>query len=244
MLLSAYFLNGLEDKNLSKAKVASVILFILLLPLLSLFTMSLAMPMAHAQGVDLDSLTMDFYCTCGCNYVLGVCETQMTCDVASSMKSEIRGLISKGMTRDEIIDTMTSKYGNTVLATPKAEGFNLALWWYPAAGGLVGLIVIMVVVRRRSNVNWRIDPDEVLALNEDELLKQIDLDQVNTESSVEKKYEDILKEKLTGGKTRGDKKEQKVDNTSNTSGRKTAKSYDDLLKEKRKKSMSKSKKEE
>ncbi|MCL4435880.1 MAG: cytochrome c-type biogenesis protein CcmH [Thaumarchaeota archaeon] len=203
---------------MNRAKATGIIVIILALPLISLFSMSLVMPMAQAQGKpNLDSMAKDFYCTCGCNYILGTCESQMTCDVAKSLKAEISSYIQKGMSRDDIINAMTSKYGNTVLATPKAEGFNLALWWYPAAGGIVGIIAIAFLARRRSSGNWRIDPDEVPALNEEELLRQIDIDKSNAETPVTKKYEDILKEKLAGKK------------------------YDDMLKDKRKASKSKSK---
>ena len=203
---------------MNKVKATGIIFIIFVLPFISLFTMSLAMPMAHAQGTPvLDTMAKDFFCTCGCNYVLATCESQMTCDVAKSLKVELAGYISKGMSRDEIIDTMTGKYGNTMLATPRAEGFTLALWWYPAAGGIVGIIVIALVARRRSNVNWRIDPDEVLALNEEELLQQINIDKSSAETPVTKKYDDILKERLAGKK------------------------YDDMLKDKRKASKTKSK---
>jgi cytochrome c-type biogenesis protein CcmH/NrfF len=232
-----------------KTKAASIILVIMALPFLSLYTMSLAMPTAHAQAKpDLDTLAKEFYCTCGCNYLLETCETQMTCDVAKSMKAEIASMIQSGMNSNDIINAMTSKYGNTVLATPKAEGFNLALWWYPAAGGLVGIIVIAFLARKRSNGNWRIDPDEVLALDEDELLRQIDIDKSSAESSTGNKYDNMLRAKITG---------KKPDNAVNekVSGKKyddmvkektAEKKYADMLKDKRKtsKSKSKSKKEE
>lgn len=203
-----------------KIKAVTFIFILAALPLISLYMMSLAMPMAEAQGKpDLDSISKDFYCTCGCNYLLSACESQMTCDTAKAMKAQISGYIQKGMSRDEIITALTSEYGNKVLATPKVEGFNLALWYYPAVGGAIGVIVIAFVARRRSNLNWRVDPDEVPALDEDELLKQLDIGQGSAETSVTKKYDDILKEKVAGKK------------------------YDDMLKDKRKNSTkSKSKK--
>jgi cytochrome c-type biogenesis protein CcmH/NrfF len=165
-----------------------------------LISLQVALPVANAQGqLNVDTLSRDFFCTCGCNYVLGVCETQMTCDVAANMKAELGNMINQGMTQEEIVNAMSNRYGETVLAIPRMEGFNLALWWYPVIGGAVGLAVITVVSRRRNNVKWRIDPDQVVALNEEDLLKQIDIDESAAEPSPTKKYDDILKAKLQQG---------------------------------------------
>ena len=217
---------------MSKAKKATSILLIALIafPFLSVYTM----PLAHAQGTsELDRLLKDFFCSCGCNYVLATCETQMACDVATSTKAELRGLLAKGMTRDQIIDEMTSKYGNTILATPRTTGFNTFLWWYPVLGGLAGLVAVVILVRRRSNVKWRVDPDAVPALSEEELIQQLDIDQSTVETSVEKKYDDILKERLTGKKTEDTTEEKTKKPKQNDDQKRTQKKdYDAILKEK------------
>lgn len=216
---------------MSKAKATSILLITLIaFPFLSVYTM----PLAHAQGTsELDRLLKDFFCSCGCNYVLATCETQMACDVATSTKAELRGLLAKGMTRDQIIDEMTSKYGNTILATPRTTGFNTFLWWYPVLGGLVGLVAVVILVRRRNNVKWRVDPDAVPALSEEELIQQLDIDQSTVETSVEKKYDDILKERLTGTKTEDTTKEKTKKPKQNDDQKRTEKKdYDAILKEK------------
>lgn len=179
-------------------KIKTSLLILTMLPVLA---GSPQLHMAWAQAnLDVDELAADFFCSCGCNYLLSVCESQMTCDVASDMKSELRTMVNQGMSRDEIVDVMTSRYGNAILAIPPMQGFSLALWWYPVIGGILGVFIITMVSRRRSGVNWRIDPDEVVALNEDELLKQIDVSETTSESTVEKKYDDLLKKKLKAEK--------------------------------------------
>lgn len=174
----------------------SLFLIVATVPLLIGFT---SIQTVFAQSnLDVDKLAEDFYCTCGCNMLLSVCETQMSCDVAGDMKEQLRTMISQGMTRDEIVDEMTSIYGNTVLSIPPVQGFNLALWYYPVIGGILGIFVITIVSRRRSNVDWRIDPEEVISLDEEELIKQLDMGETKTGSSIstEKKYDDLLKKKM------------------------------------------------
>ncbi|MCL4435448.1 MAG: cytochrome c-type biogenesis protein CcmH [Thaumarchaeota archaeon] len=216
---------------MSKTKGASILLIVIIaFPLLSVYTM----PLAHAQGIsELDRLLKDFFCTCGCNYVLATCETQMSCDVATSMKAELRGMLAKGNSRDQIVEAMTSKYGNTVLATPRTTGFNTFLWWYPVAGGLAGLVAVVILVRRRSDVKWRVDPDAVPALSEDELLQQLDIDQGAAETSIERKYDDLLKEKITGKKSEEIKEEKpQPRHEDGQKGAEKKKDYDAILKEK------------
>lgn len=148
------------------------------------------------ERLNVDELAEDFFCTCGCNLLLSVCETQMLCDVASNMKLELGAMIDQGMSRDEIVESMISRYGNTVLALPPMRGFTLTLWWYPVIGAILGVLVITLVSRRRSGVGWRIDPDEVVALNEEELLEQIEIDESESTSAATKKYDDLLRERL------------------------------------------------
>ncbi len=234
------------SKSRSKTTAVGSLLLITLIafPMLAVYTM----PLAHAQGVsDLDRLLKDFFCTCGCNYVLATCETQMTCDVAKSTKSELRDMLAKGMTRDQIVEAMTAKYGNTVLATPRTTGFNTFLWWYPVAGGLVGLAAFAILIRRRNTMKWRVDPDAVPALSEEELLQQLDIDQDKVETSTERRYDDFLKAKVSGKEaeditaeeqTTKKPKDSDGDNVSQQGTaekkRTTEKDYDALLKEKTK----------
>jgi len=155
---------------------------------------------ARAQEkLDVDTLSQDFFCTCGCNMLLSVCETQMTCDVAKRMKQEIRGMIDRGMDAEQITKEMIKTYGNTVLAKPPMQGFTLALWWYPVVGGAVGVFVIFMVSRRRSGVGWRIDPDESIELDEEALAEQIEVEGEST-VAVTRRYEDLLRKKLEEGK--------------------------------------------
>jgi cytochrome c-type biogenesis protein CcmH len=75
-------------------------------------------------------------------------------DIAAQMKAQTRSLIAEGKGEREILDSYVAAYGMEILASPRAEGFNLLAYALPAvvfalAGGMV-----MVLVRRwRRNVD-------------------------------------------------------------------------------------------
>jgi len=52
---------------------------------------------------------------------------------AQQEREFIRTLIAEGLTKDEIKDRLVAEYGSEVLATPEAEGFDLAAWLVPGA---------------------------------------------------------------------------------------------------------------
>ncbi len=55
---------------------------------------------------------------------------------------EVRNIIAKslakGETKEQIMQEMVARYGERILATPKAEGFNYMAWILPAFGLLFG----------------------------------------------------------------------------------------------------------
>jgi cytochrome c-type biogenesis protein CcmH len=94
-----------------------------------------------AQGT-VEGIASQLICLCGCGKLLSVCEM----DTAKQMKSIISDRLAEGMTAREVIDYMTEKYGEQVLAAPTKKGFNLTAWITPFAGIFVGSLVIWLVV--------------------------------------------------------------------------------------------------
>lgn len=182
----------------------------ILLTSLLLFTIPYVYSQADETSLNVDQITEKLFCTCGCNLLLSVCETQMTCEVAKSMKAEIKSMIDEGLTEDEILELMRKRYGDTVLALPPKEGFTLSLWTYPILGIIAGSVIIYAVSKRRG-AKWYIDPDEVPELSEEEIgmLKEAS----EEPEEVQTKYEKLLKEKykeLLKKEKRSDKEASKA----------------------------------
>jgi cytochrome c-type biogenesis protein CcmH len=72
---------------------------------------------------------------------------------ANRERGEIERLIAQGKTKDQVIDGMVDVYGEDVLLNPPEDGLRAARWIFPAAGALIGLGILFLVVRR-----WRRRP--------------------------------------------------------------------------------------
>jgi cytochrome c-type biogenesis protein CcmH len=84
-----------------------------------------------------------------CNVPLNVAES----DRADQERAVIRGLIAKGLTKQQIKDELKARYGPSILATPEDRGFSLAVWWVPVAV-VVALLALVAALLPR----WRRRP--------------------------------------------------------------------------------------
>lgn len=108
---------------------------------------ALAGPVAPAPDTRqlVDRVTSNLVCVCGCaNMVVRNC----TCLKAAEMEQEVSELAAQGKTERQIYSIAREKYGDCVLASPTAQGFNLLAWVLPFLGLAIGLIIVAVVIRR------------------------------------------------------------------------------------------------
>jgi cytochrome c-type biogenesis protein CcmH len=81
-----------------------------------------------------------------CNVPLNIAESPR----ADQQRREIRALIARGLTKDEVKAELKGRYGPAVLALPDDEGFSLAVWLVPIAVGVALLAALALMVPR-----WR-----------------------------------------------------------------------------------------
>ena len=94
-----------------------------------------------------------------------VCQNQTIADshadLAVDLRRQVREMLQRGDTNQQIIDYMTARYGDFVLYRPPLKASTVILWFGPVLlmiGGLAGLVIIL---RRRSRMSAdRFDPDE------------------------------------------------------------------------------------
>ena len=72
-----------------------------------------------------------------------------TSPVADKQRDFIRKLIAQGKTKQEIKDALVAEFGPRVLALPKSDGFNLAVYLIPPLVFVLALGVVVIVLRRR-----------------------------------------------------------------------------------------------
>lgn len=71
-------------------------------------------------------------------------------ELANDLRREIRTLISDGKSDREIMEFMTSRYGDFVRYRPPLKGSTLLLWFGPGLLFVVGLTALVLHLRRRD----------------------------------------------------------------------------------------------
>jgi cytochrome c-type biogenesis protein CcmH len=72
-------------------------------------------------------------------------------ELANDLRQEVRDQMMKGMSDQEIIDYLVSRYGDYVLFDPPVKSYTLLLWYGPFALLLDGLIGLVFQLRNRKS---------------------------------------------------------------------------------------------
>jgi len=94
-----------------------------------------------------------------------VCQNQTIADshadLAIDLRQQVREMLQKGMTNQQITDYMTERYGDFVLYRPPFKSTTALLWIGPGALLVLGLAGLVLVLRRRSRMpEDRFDAEE------------------------------------------------------------------------------------
>ena len=69
-------------------------------------------------------------------------------EAARHVRVQLAGMVAEGKTRGEILDKFVELYGERILASPRASGFNLMAYVVPPAILLLGGLFLIVVLKR------------------------------------------------------------------------------------------------
>jgi cytochrome c-type biogenesis protein CcmH/NrfF len=112
-------------------------------------------------------------CQCGCQQTVSGCNHE-GCGSKAEMQAMAEKEVASGKDSAAILQDFVLKYGTKVLATPAPTGFNLTVWILPILGGIVGLSVVVVMVRRWRHVSATpnsatapIDPEAMAEVEEE-----------------------------------------------------------------------------
>lgn len=70
-------------------------------------------------------------------------------DLAEDLRREVREQMQKGMSDEEIIDYLVSRYGDFVLYEPPLKSYTLLLWFGPFALLVVAALGLLFQLRKR-----------------------------------------------------------------------------------------------
>ena len=69
-------------------------------------------------------------------------------EAATTIRRQIREMLSAGKSEEQILDFYVAEYGERVLASPRARGFNILAYVLPWAGLAAGIAVLVLALRR------------------------------------------------------------------------------------------------
>jgi cytochrome c-type biogenesis protein CcmH len=99
------------------------------------------------QGAELDATAR----TLGERMRCPVCQGMPIADSPSAsafaMMSQVRDLLARGYTEQQVLDYFVRSYGEFVLLEPTAKGFNLMVWLLPVGGVAAGIALIALRLR-------------------------------------------------------------------------------------------------
>jgi cytochrome c-type biogenesis protein CcmH len=82
--------------------------------------------------------------------------------LAEDLRAQVREMVKKGESEEQIVQYMTDRYGDFVLYRPPLKGTTLLLWFGPGLLLVGGLTALILVLRHRSRLSDdRFEPDDL-----------------------------------------------------------------------------------
>ena len=98
-------------------------------------------------GDDLTRTTQEIAATIRCPVCQGLSIADSPAEMAQNMKAQVRELLSRGYTREQILSYFERSYGQFVLLAPKFQGVNSLVWTLPILALILGIFIVFVKMK-------------------------------------------------------------------------------------------------
>jgi cytochrome c-type biogenesis protein CcmH len=99
-------------------------------------------------GAQLDQRTNEVASLLRCPVCQGLSVADSPSTVAQDMKQQVRELLARGYTQEQILAYFEHSYGQFVLQKPKFQGVSALVWLLPLAALIFGAIVVFSKARQ------------------------------------------------------------------------------------------------
>ncbi len=99
-------------------------------------------------GQELDLRTAEISALLRCPVCQGLAVADSPAEMAVNMKGQVRELLARGFTEEQILRYFERSYGEFVLLRPKFRGVNALVWLLPLFALLAGLMLVVMKVRK------------------------------------------------------------------------------------------------
>ena len=100
------------------------------------------------QGAALERRTMQVSSLLRCPVCQGMSVADSPSTVALDMKEQVRELLARGYTEEQILSYFERSYGEFVLLKPKFHGVNALVWILPLLALAIGATLVLMKVRK------------------------------------------------------------------------------------------------
>jgi cytochrome c-type biogenesis protein CcmH len=98
-------------------------------------------------GDDLTRKTQDMAASLRCPVCQGLAIADSPSEMATNMKGQVRELLARGYTQEQIFSYFERSYGQFVLLKPKFQGVNTLVWVLPMLALALGVIIVFVKIK-------------------------------------------------------------------------------------------------
>lgn len=102
---------------------------------------------AKVETTALSAIRRQLACYCSCGMTVQDCLGGMVCSESRALSKEVSQMMQAGKSRDEILQAMAAKHGESILAAPTKKGFNLMAWILPFAALAAGGVIVAMIVK-------------------------------------------------------------------------------------------------
>jgi cytochrome c-type biogenesis protein CcmH len=99
-------------------------------------------------GPELDVKTQQLAAQLRCPVCQGLAIADSPSEMAQNMKHQVRELLGRGFTEEQILRYFERSYGQFVLLKPKFQGVNSLVWILPIAVLLLGGLIVFTKARK------------------------------------------------------------------------------------------------
>ena len=98
-------------------------------------------------GDELTRTTQEIASAIRCPVCQGLSIADSPAEMAQNMKAQVRELLSRGYTRDQIESYFERSYGQFVLLKPKFQGVSTLVWTLPIFALILGIVIVFMKMK-------------------------------------------------------------------------------------------------
>ncbi len=112
---------------------------------------------ADSNSARYENVGSKIMCTCSCGQMLLKCN-HVGCPNSAKMIGQLREQLASTNDDEKVLQFFRTEWGVTTVVEPARHGFELLAWILPFAGLALGILLLIVVVRK-----WSMKPAPVSA---------------------------------------------------------------------------------